>query len=220
MHRNTVSDIRKEFQRLKSINSTNKGTLEIQAASFIADEDFIIAPPNKAYIEAELEWYMSQSLNVNDIELYYGMVPKIWQDVSDYSGFINSNYGWCIYSDDNYNQYERVLQCLKDNQDTRHAVMYYTRPSMHIDAFVGGRSDHMCTFAVTYHINENKSRDYVDAHVYMRSNDAVYGYNNDVAWQKHVLQQLADDLAMLPGDIHWHASSLHVYPRHWDFINA
>lgn len=217
--RNYVEDIRDEFRRLKESGETSKGTYEILAASFIANEDYIFGKPNQKYIEAELEWYKSMSLNVNDIQKYYGMVPKIWQDVSDPNGYINSNYGWCVHHSGNGWQYDAVVRELWNNPTSRQATMYYTRPTMHIDSNWNGMKDHMCTYAVSYHKIHNK----VDAHVYMRSNDAIFGYMNDVAWQKHVLNELCKDLThhqehVKPGDIHWHASSLHVYPRHWDLI--
>lgn len=220
MIRTYVEDIREEFRRLKADNIKSKGTYEILAASFIANEDAIFGEPNSDYIQAELEWYKSESLNVNDIAKFYGKVPMIWSAVATQNGLINSNYGWCIYSHENHEQYHTVLNTLHNNHDTRHAVMYYTRPTMHIDAFYGGMSDHMCTFAVQYHLSRSFK---LDAHVYMRSNDAIFGYLNDLAWQKHVLNRLADDLShahrnVKPGDIHWHASSLHIYPRHFNLI--
>jgi thymidylate synthase len=56
----------------------------------------------------------------------------------------------------------------------------------------------------------------------MRSNDAVFGYKNDYAWQKHVLQELVNELGWYNqiGDIYWNVASLHVYERHFKFING
>ena len=54
----------------------------------------------------------------------------------------------------------------------------------------------------------------------MRSNDAVYGYKNDRYWQMYVLSQLAKDLNVEVGDIHWQAASLHIYPRHFKLLDA
>ena len=52
--------------------------------------------------------------------------------------------------------------------------------------------DFMCTTHVQYFINGNL----LDASVYMRSNDAVFGYINDLAWQRYVLMKLALDLGV------------------------
>ena len=52
----------------------------------------------------------------------------------------------------------------------------------------------------------------------MRSNDVVFGYKNDYAWQQHVLEMLADDLEIAPGFITWQVQNLHVYERHFDLV--
>ena len=219
MLRNYIEDVREQFRHLKRNKSESKGTYEIQCATFICDENHIFGEPNEDYIKAELEWYQSQSRRVADIARYYGKVPKIWQDVASDLGEINSNYGWCIYSQENGLQYDRVRCALWDNPDTRHAVMYYTRPSIHNEWNNDGMSDHICTLAVQYHLNNQ----HLDAHVYMRSNDAIYGFNNDFAWQEYVLEELCGDLShahnsVKKGDIIWNVSSLHIYPRHYDLI--
>lgn len=102
--------------------------------------------------------------------------------------------------------------------------MIYTRPTMH-DDWSGngtGMDDFVCTNAVNYFIRDNK----LHAVVQMRSNDVVFGYRNDVAWQRHVQRRLADDLIdasdtffdLKPGSIIWNAASLHVYPRHFGLV--
>jgi len=53
----------------------------------------------------------------------------------------------------------------------------------------------------------------------MRSNDVVFGYKNDYAWQVHVHEQLANDLGVIPGEIHWNVGSLHVYERHFNLVS-
>ena len=119
----------------------------------------------------------------------------------------------------NGRQYSHVLNELWDNPNSRRAVMIYTRPDMHTTAFQDGMNDFMCTTHVQYFINGNQ----LDASVYMRSNDAIFGFINDLAWQQKVLKMLAKDLThhsrpMKTGKIIWNAGSLHIYERHWDLI--
>ena len=216
---NYVEDIREEFRRRKTLGLFRGPTIEIQNAFFRVDSPTIFGKPNEAYIAAELEWYKSQSLNVNDIELYYGMIPAIWAAVSDPDGFINSNYGWCVYSNANGFQYSKVLKTLHNYPDSRQAVMYYTRPTMHEESSWNGMKDHMCTTHVQYFINDG----FLECQVNMRSNDAIFGFINDLAWQRHVLFELAEDLShahnhIKPGSITWSAGSLHIYERHYDLI--
>ena len=211
---NYIDNIRNEFRSLKERRVIRNGTIEIQNAIFRVDQPTIFGERNEKYIKAELEWYKSQSLNVNDLFDIYGSTVKIWKDVSDKAGYINSNYGWCIYSQENGRQYDMARATLSVDPFSRQACMYYTNPMMHLQATVDGRRDHMCTTHVQYFINNN----YLHAEVNMRSNDAIFGFINDLAWQKHVLDELANDLNLQPGPITWHAGSLHIYDRHWDLI--
>lgn len=212
----TVKDIQTQLYN-KLINNefvtdkTGVKTVEIMNASFIADRPSIVGTVNHEYVERELQWYKSMSLNVYDIP---EPVPAIWKAVADENGFINSNYGWCIYSEDNGSQFKNVVAELNRNPDSRRATMIYNRPSMHQDYNKNGMSDFMCTNAVQYLVRNG----HVNALVYMRSNDAVFGYKNDFAWQKHVLDQVAEETSIPAGNIYWNVASLHVYERHFDLI--
>ena len=142
---NYIDNIRNEFRSLKERRVIRNGTIEIQNAMFRVDQPTIFGERNEKYIEAELEWYKSQSLNVNDLFDIYGSTVKIWKDVSDKDGYINSNYGWCVYSEENGLQYDLVYSALKNDEFNRQACMYYTNPKMHTQAVLNGRRDHMCT---------------------------------------------------------------------------
>jgi len=222
MRRNYVHDIRSEFADMLKRNEyvTDKGgqkTIEIINASFIADEESIFGVINQDYVKRELEWYRSLSLCVNDIP---GGAPAIWKQVADKYGRINSNYGWCIYSADNHHQFVKVVDELVASPLSRRATMIYIRPTMHEDYKRDGMSDFMCTYSTQYYIRDGR----LHASVFMRSNDAVYGYKNDFAWQhyvhKEVLQAVngKSNTVYALGDLHWNAGSLHVYERHFDLV--
>lgn len=216
-----ISDIRKQFvdkflDEDFVIDKTGAKTIEIVGESFIADEDYIIREPNYEYIERELEWYESQSRYVFDIP---GETPAIWNAISSEDGKINSNYGYLIWSKDNHDQYDNALEELKVNENSRRAVMIYNRPSMWYDYDVKGMSDFICTYANTFLIRDNK----LHSHYLMRSNDAVFGYDNDYAWASYIHLMLYNDLKktypdLELGDIIWTATSLHIYERHFKFI--
>ena len=214
---NSVSDIRDQFAALYQDGEfvTDKfggKVLEIVGASFIADEELIFGAVNEDYVKRELDWYRSMSLYVSDIP---GGAPKIWQQVACKNGRINSNYGWCIWSKENGNQYDNVVAELKKNPDSRRAVMIYTRPNMWNDYNENGRSDFMCTNAVQYVLRNGK----LNAIVQMRSNDAWAGYRNDFAWQKYVLNCVAEDINCAVGEIMWNVGSLHVYDRQFYLVD-
>ncbi len=208
-----VNDIRRI---LKDSKPCENGTIEIINASFIADEASIFGEITE-YTERELEWYKSMSLNVNDIP---GKAPKIWQDVSDENGYINSNYGWCVFSKENYNQFANSIMALIKDKYSRQACMIYTRPTMHIDSKANGMHDFMCTNTVQLLIRNNELHYIVN----MRSNDAVYGYKNDKFWHDFVFNEAIKllnektDYNVVKGNMYWNTASLHVYSRHFDLV--
>lgn len=222
-----VTDIRNHFkQALKdekfTIDRTGAKTIELLGACFKASEPSIFGTPNEEYIEREIEWYMEMSTNVNDIG--GDKVPAAWKATANEHGEINSNYGHLIFSKKYHEQYEQVFAELRDNPDSRRASMIYTRPSIWIEYNENGKNDFICTNSVTYYIRDNK----LHCVVQMRSNDVVFGYKNDYAWQKFVLNHLCADLdearmskyepALEIGDIHWQVQNLHVYERHFHLV--
>lgn len=212
MNRNYVSDIRNELIILKEETKPDD-MIEIVNASFIADEPTIFGKVNENYIQREFKWYVSQSLNVYDFD---GTVPQIWADIAAKDGSINSNYGWCQFSISNGCQYDKAITNLRNNLNSRQGAMIFTRPSMHEDAIENGRSDFMCTYAHQIMFRDGK----LNYHVFMRSNDVIFGYNNDKAWADYIHQLAADDLGVEKGVMYWNAASLHVYPRHHQLVVA
>lgn len=213
----TIDGIRHRFADLLEdeifvTDKTGVKTLEIMGACFWADAPTLFGEPNPDYIDRELQWYSSMSRNVYAIP---GGPPEIWKAVADKNGLINSNYGWCVWSEENGNQLAKVEAELRKNPDSRRAVAIYTRPSMHEDAFANGMSDFMCTNAVQFLIRNGE----LNAVVQMRSNDVVFGYRNDWAWQRYCLEWLAARLCVRPGLISWQVGSLHVYERHFYLID-
>ena len=196
-------------------------TIEIQNAHFIADKDWIVREPNYEYFNRELQWYLSQSLNVNDIP---GGAPTMWKACADKDGFVHSNYGWVIFSEANGNQYEMCKKKLMSDPHTREAIMIYNRPSMQTEYNRNGMHDFMCCQNVQYFINERNENLYLDCIVNFRSCDAIFGYDNDYLFQNYVLNRLVKDIKyigntiLLPGIIYWNAGSLHIYERHFRFL--
>ena len=119
-------------------------TIELQNIQFEVDKPWIIREPNEEYFERELKWYQTESLNVNDIP---GGAPVMWKACADELGYINSNYGWMIWSKDNSEQYKHCLNKLIEDPHTREACMIYNRPSMQTDYKKNGMHDFCCTYS-------------------------------------------------------------------------
>lgn len=223
---NTTLDIYNEFKE-KYLNGEFRiskdgiKTVEIQNAHFICDKDYILRKPNYDYAKREIKWYLNQSLNINDIP---GDIPRIWKNCSDDEGYINSNYGWCIFSEENGFQFNNCLNALKNDKASRHGVMIYNRPNIWDDWNENGKHDFICTYSTQCFLNDRSDGIHLKYIVYMRSNDAVFGYNNNLFWHKWVRDHLSWYLKETYGniicdDIEWNAGSIHVYERHFKYLN-
>ena len=216
----TINDVRQHFiDELRNENFTvdrsGSQTIELLGASFIADESAIFGTPNEDYIRKEIDWYESQSTNIFDLD---ADPPKAWKYTANDHGEINSNYGHLIFSDKYFAQYYQVADELIRNPDSRRAIMIYNRPSIWCEFDENGKNDFICTNAHTYYIRKNK----LNVVVQMRSNDLIFGYRNDYAWAKYVLESLQQDLKtsldVELGNIYWQVQNLHVYSRHFHLV--
>ena len=215
----TINQIRQYFiNELSSknftIDRTGSKTIELIGASFYADEPAIFGVPNDEYIRDEIEWYKSQSTNIFDIYDDDKEPPMAWKLTANEHGEINSNYGHLIWSEKYYGQFEQVLLELTRNPDSRRASMIYTRPSIWEEYNENGKNDFICTNSVTYYIRDDE----LHCVVQMRSNDVIFGYRNDYAWQEYVLAELATELDVDVGSIYWQVQNLHVYERHFNLV--
>lgn len=220
------------------------GTKELLHTVFLADKNYIVRKPKEPYQTNELEWFISQSRNVEDLKSFAGFIPKIWNDISDITGVINSNYGWCCLSEENGSQFENAMKHLEKDKNSRRAIMIYNRPSMHKDwsndrifEFDGNRftvskyswhnfnrelyksvkGDFMCCQNNHFIIRYNK----LIMTVHMRSLDAVYGYNADYIWFDWIFNKAVQYLKktypeLERGEMVIYADSVHVYERHYE----
>jgi thymidylate synthase len=230
MHQ-TINDIRQYFvDELEAerftVDRSGSKTIELLGASFLADEPAIFGEPNQEYIDAELEWYLSESTNINTLAKIYGKSPVAWQYSANEFGEINSNYGHLVYSDKYFNQFENALAELIKNPDSRRAQMVYNRPSIWVEHDENGKNDFICTNAQTFYIRDNK----LHMVSQMRSNDSIFGYKNDYAWAKFLMGRMVKcynastrcEETFSPllevGDLYWQVMNLHVYGRHFHLV--
>lgn len=181
----------------------------------------VIEGSSQKYIENELRWYRSRDLSIKD---WPGIgTNPIWQNCATENGHINSNYGWCVYDEENYDQFDNALRALLTDAASRRALIIYTRPSIHIEQCDGihANQDMLCTCYTDFLIRKNKL--YMTVH--MRSNDAWYGLRYDLVWQLNVYKMMYNRLldkytTLKKGKIIWVADSLHLYKNVKDKVEA
>jgi len=200
-------------------DKTGVKTVEIVNGSISLDPQFPyldlgIFKAKEEYIKKELEWYLSQKLNIHPIM----DDVKIWNEVCGRNGEINSNYGWAVFSPENWDQFGYVLSCLKKDKWSRRAVMQYNRPVMVVDYNRDGMSDYLCTLSVQVLIRDSKLY-YI---VTQRSCDFRTGLPNDFAWHAWVYKSLFNllkeeypDLEYSEDGIQMNFGSVHLYERNF-----
>ena len=217
----------KLLQKEKFVPSGDTKTVELIAPVFTLDPKHAMLnfPSRKTsadYVKKEIDWYESKDLSivghVDDV--------KIWNDVCSKTEnkLVNSNYGWCIYSEENGSQYDNCLKKLAEDPTTRQALMIYQRPSMHVEWNDMGKHDFICTDGVQVMIRDRKLI-YI---VKQRSCDAIFGFFNDFAWHCHVYEKFFNDMKKQKinkaarkikyGSIVYVPFSFHVYERHFELL--
>lgn len=156
---------------------------------------------NIKYAEAEWLWYMSANPKVSVLgELNNNKIPKIWKDIANEEGEVNSNYGYQINRN---NQLDKVVDLLIKEPETRRATLsIYDGKEMQ-----KYNKDTPCTYAIQFTILNNK----LNMSVYMRSNDLWFGFCNDQYCFSNLQKLVSDRIGVEVGEYYHHAHNLHVY---------
>lgn len=202
----------------EGIESSPRGlkTLELEDVILTVknpiQENMIITIPERSlnleYLHGEMNWYLNGSYDVSEISRY----SKFWNNLASKSGRVCSNYGMITLKEvfNGYTQYDWCREKLKEDPQSRQAVMNYNQPKHKFD----GNKDLPCTLSQAFRIKENK----LTNRVVMRASDLVFGYSFDAYWFAYLQNKLAADLDVGIGEYIHYAISLHVYERHFDML--
>ena len=156
---------------------------------------------SKHYAQSEWLWYLSENPSIKEIS----KLAKIWADIADKNGNVNSNYG---YQWARTRQLNRVLSQLITNPNTRRAsISIYDGKETHLY-----EKDTPCTYAIGFNIIKNRLTMYIS----MRSCDLIYGFCNDQYCFSMLHQLVANCLNIPIGSCNWSIQSLHIYEKHWN----
>jgi len=169
---------------------------------------------SKKYIGAEILWYLEGNKSIENIKDY----AKMWENIADPNGEVNSCYGWQIWNQDTpcgTNQWVYVINTLANDMYSRQAVININQP---IHKYV--TKDVPCTISIQYLIRDNK----LDCIVTMRSCDIIFGLGNDVPFFTFVQLMLLEKMKKIYKDLelgtYYHnAGSLHIYERHYEMLD-
>jgi thymidylate synthase len=153
------------------------------------------------YAKKEWEWYLSGDQSAIEI----AKEAKIWKNMMDENGNVNSNYGhWWKKGD----QLNYVIDLLKKDITTRRAVIVHYNP----EEVNNYEKDTPCNLVLNFcHYNNT-----LNLSIFARSIDLVFGFCNDQYMFSNLLQLVCKEIGIEPGNIFYQITNLHIYERHFN----
>ncbi len=108
------------------------------------------------------------------------------------------------------NYIPEIIQKLREDPDTRQALLTIHK----VCDSVKVTKDQPCTITLQFTIRDNK----LNMHVYMRSNDLVWGTPYDVYIFTNMQMVIANTLGIELGKYYHTATSLHIYENYFDEV--
>ena len=162
-------------------------------------------------------WYFSGEKSIDQIKHY----SKFWNHLADQYGNVNSNYGHKIFNKQiggknqlAKSQFKFVLDELRMDKDSRRAIMFLNLldddyPQMH------STKDFSCTPYLHFLLRDGR----LNMLTYMRSNDFIYGFCNDVPFFTILQELIAAMLDVELGYYYHNAGSEHIYSKHFHLLD-
>ena len=161
------------------------------------------------YALTEFMFYLGNDRGVGSMPEF----AKIWGDIQDESGEIESNYGCYIFG----HMWLNTLMELVGNHETRRAVI----PILSQEHIGKNDKDYPCTSNVQFYIRDGK----LSLSWNMRSQDAIFGMANDFFAAGMFLQMMLNHLnryddSIKLGTVTFNVVSYHIYERHFELLKS
>ena len=166
------------------------------------------------YMVAELVWYLSGNNKTEWISRY----SSFWKKISDDGITANSAYGARLFrthpkiAQGRLDQWSYVVNELKNDPDSRRAIMHIRVPDDSLDA----KLDVPCTIALQFFIRDGKLHQVAN----MRSSDVIFGIAYDIPAFTIFQELLANELEVEIGTYTHTSNSLHIYERHFEMAET
>lgn len=162
------------------------------------------------YVKKEIIWY----LKGDRFDLSICDHAKIWRDIVNDDGSLNSNYGQYIFG--KMNQFDNVVKILSVDKDSRRASIMILNQE-HLSSTT---NDIPCTYAINFRIRNN----FLNMSVTMRSQDAIFGFGNDCPTFSIIFEMMYNALkeyypTLNQGFYFHHCDSFHIYERHFKMLD-
>ncbi|MEV6595498.1 thymidylate synthase [Actinoplanes sp. NPDC051346] len=157
---------------------------------------------NIAFNHAEALWYLTGRDDADMISYYAPSLAKLSIDGVTLTG---TAYGPRLFASgvDGRSQFDRVIELLRADPDTKRAAMVIMRPDELIDP---GNPDVACTLGLQFLLREGR----LHMSAYMRGNDAYIGLLGDTFAFTFIQEYAARRLGIPVGYYSHHVGSMHL----------
>jgi len=229
MQHHTVTDIREEQTHKAAFDCifhklANEGELVSPRGLLVKEcENFsYVLPPyirfssyvcrkyNVNYFKREFLWYLRGDRFDTSICEH----AKMWNDIKNDDGSINSNYGQYIWNKPT-SQFDNVVHILTNDKDSRRASITI----LNSDHLLSLTKDVPCTYSLNFRIRNNVLK----MSVLMRAQDAIWGMGNDAPSFSVIHEMVFNALkraypTLQIGEYFHYVNSFHVYERHFEML--
>lgn len=198
-----------EFVEPRGQNVLEAENFSYELSPYVRFHNFENRKLNLKYIKNEFLWY----LKGDKYDLSICKHAKLWNDIKNKDGSINSNYGQYIFGD--INQFDNVVNILACDRDSRRgSIIILDRNHLFEET-----NDVPCTYSINFRIRQNK----LNMTVHMRSQDAIYGMGNDTPTFSFIHEMMLNALKVFYSELeygtYYHfVDSFHVYERHFEMF--
>lgn len=206
---NNMDDIYRELCRNLLVSGQEVGnTKELNNFSFeltdLNNNVINIRNISKAYLCAELTWYMLARNDVGFINPFAGL----WGRISDDGIHSYSAYGDIVFKRHGFDQIDKIIELLCSDKNSRRAVVNFNVPNMNVIE----TKDEICTIALQFYIR----KEMLYCTGIMRSNDIWYGLPYDTVFFTELQKYIAHRLNVECGTYTHYVVSMHVYDRNFE----
>lgn len=205
-------------QPIREITNT-MFTVDLPISEAIVTKDHDRNAVLARYFEDEKRVYASLTNSAEE----FGKIASMWPKLANPDGTVNSAYGYLLFKQrsvgnctfennrDGYRTpWEWAVQSLKEDRDTRQAIMPFLQPTH----FWRGNKDFVCTLQGVWQIRDDR----LNFSISMRSNDLVTGLAYDMPWFVHLMDKMVEELrpmypSLVKGRYTHHCHSSHIYEK-------
>jgi thymidylate synthase len=182
-----------------------------ELAPYVRFMSFPARKLNINYIKEEFLWY----LHGDRFDTSIANHAKMWKDIINLDGSINSNYGQYLFG--TTKQFNNVYEILKRDKDSRRASVVI----LNKEHLLSETKDVPCTYALNFRIRGNR----LNMSVHMRSQDAIFGMGNDAPAFSFIHEMMFNLLKEIYpkleyGMYHHVVDSFHIYAKHYAMADA